>query len=257
MDDGSLADEIGWADRIMRHGAVRQWYRNGNRRSEVWYEQGLQHGLSRWWYMSGKIEQEMTYVNGCLHGRRRRWHFGILAQENNYVADELHGLQWRWGIDGSLLEKTLYIDGKRQADRWIYDDPSESTRTVVDDTDVQRQLAEGRRIVLFSTNNDIRAALDLVRARECDRAVRRILVESLDHLRKTMEIVDLFEAIDKTGRKNKQDDEALQKEAARRLLAENDPDERQMMIVARGRVDLQGLNKNIILSRLLPYRLLF
>lgn len=136
------------------------------------------------------------------------------------------------------------------ATRWIVNDPTESARVTVDDTCVREQLAAGRRKLLFTTNNDIRAALDLVRNRDCPRAWRRVLIDSLSRLLVTLSLVDFLEAVTSGVEDDAVPsvDIALRRKAARRLLAVDDEDKddndmRQMEIVARDRVNFDNRTK--------------
>jgi antitoxin component YwqK of YwqJK toxin-antitoxin module len=76
--------------RWVRHGVMREWYPNGQRRSESDYFHGRVTGWVTRWYPNGQKAEETHYRGGVPDGRSARW-----------------------AEDGTFLGSDLFLDGRR------------------------------------------------------------------------------------------------------------------------------------------------
>ena len=120
------------------HGAFREYYVNGNPKSERQFSGGLQTGLETRWGKGGAVELEGHWLAGKRHGpwkevRRKlgssrfEGHFehdlregpwiersmsGAKVAEGMYVKGQLEGERTTWRTDGSLSTRASYEGGK-------------------------------------------------------------------------------------------------------------------------------------------------
>ncbi|MFC1645896.1 toxin-antitoxin system YwqK family antitoxin [Candidatus Omnitrophota bacterium] len=57
----------------IRDGVHKEYYENGNLRSEISYKDGMWHGSFKTYYENGNLIEERNYVNGKLDGIRRQY----------------------------------------------------------------------------------------------------------------------------------------------------------------------------------------
>ena len=62
-ENGQKKSEVTFKDGKI-NGLVTYWYENGEKKSEGTYKNGKKDGLFTWWYGNGKKEYEGTYKNG-------------------------------------------------------------------------------------------------------------------------------------------------------------------------------------------------
>lgn len=114
----------------------KDYWENGNLKSELRYEDGQLNGVCKWYQMSGKPQMEVNYKDNQMDGLLRRWHengnlmeeswykagvqdsvskiyslSGILAEEVYYVDGELNGEVKRWYENGQVYQEGQYVDG--------------------------------------------------------------------------------------------------------------------------------------------------
>ena len=114
----------------------KDYWENGNLKSELRYENGMLNGPSVWYLINGKKQIEVTYRNDTMDGLLRRWHEngnvmeeiwykdgvkdsvyreyslkGILVAEGYYVNGELNGEFHRWYENGQVFQEGRFTDG--------------------------------------------------------------------------------------------------------------------------------------------------
>lgn len=114
----------------------KDYWDNGNLKSELRYENGMLNGSCVWYMANGKKQLEVTYRNDTMDGLMRRWHEngnlmeetwykngvqdsvyreyslkGILIAEGYYVDGELNGEFHRWYENGQVFQEGVFADG--------------------------------------------------------------------------------------------------------------------------------------------------
>ena len=65
----------------------KEYWENGNLKSELRYEEEKLNGVSRWYLANGKPQLEVCYKDNKMDGLLRRWHEnGNLMEESWYKA---------------------------------------------------------------------------------------------------------------------------------------------------------------------------
>ena len=86
-DDGSKC-----AEECYGNGTSREWYQNGNLKSEVTVANGLKQGTYKSWYANGQQKDEIPFVRGVKQGATTEWHEnGKKKFEGTYKDNELNG----------------------------------------------------------------------------------------------------------------------------------------------------------------------
>lgn len=114
----------------------KDYWDNGNPKSELRYEDGKLNGNCVWYLPNGKKQLEVEYRNDTMNGLMRRWHEngnlmeetwykdgkqdsvyreyslkGILTAEGYYVNGELNGEFHRWYENGQVFQEGWFSDG--------------------------------------------------------------------------------------------------------------------------------------------------
>lgn len=94
-----------------RHGVVRTWHRNSALASEEVFRNGLLHGICRQWDETGRLLGKYRMVHGT--GIQRAWHDnGKLQMEVSTVGGEFTGRNRIWLRDGTLISERFYLRGR-------------------------------------------------------------------------------------------------------------------------------------------------
>lgn len=99
----------------------KDYWDNGNLKSELRYEDGNLNGVCKWYQMSGKPQMEVTYKDNKMHGLSRRWHEnGNLMEESWYKDGVQDSVSRIYSLSGALIEETYYVDGELNGElkRW-------------------------------------------------------------------------------------------------------------------------------------------
>jgi len=62
-----------YGDVLIKDGVHKEYYENGNLRSEIAYKDGMWHGSFKTYYKNGNLIEERNYVDGKLEGIRRQY----------------------------------------------------------------------------------------------------------------------------------------------------------------------------------------
>jgi antitoxin component YwqK of YwqJK toxin-antitoxin module len=115
------------------HGLEREWYENGQKKVEVYWNDGLivtasswlpdgskcpltnikdGNGLSVTYHENGKKEWETHYRDGKQHGLNTQWLLnGQKWTEDNYKDGKRHGPFTRWDEEGKVKSQTMWENG--------------------------------------------------------------------------------------------------------------------------------------------------
>ena len=99
----------------------KDYWENGNLKSELRYENGMLNGLCTWYMVNGKPQMEVTYRNDTMHGLSRRWHENGNLMEETWYKDGVKDSVYRvYSLKGILSEEGFYVDGKLNGEfhRW-------------------------------------------------------------------------------------------------------------------------------------------
>jgi antitoxin component YwqK of YwqJK toxin-antitoxin module len=123
-DNGLLAKEVHFktergANRLIPqlfvHGPRREWYENGQQKSEAMYQHDKLIGPLRYWAENGALILKEEFVNGQRHGLRQEWFdTGVLQRETMVENGERHGTDRRFWADGSIRSECEYQHGELQ-----------------------------------------------------------------------------------------------------------------------------------------------
>lgn len=110
-ENGNLKSELRYQDGMLN--GLCTWYMmNGKPQMEVTYQDNKMNGLMRRWYENGNIMEEMWYKNGVQDSVSRTYSInGVLASEEYYVDGQLNGEYMRWYDNGQVFQEGRYTDG--------------------------------------------------------------------------------------------------------------------------------------------------
>lgn len=114
FENGSVAEEISYADNV-RHGDYRSYYLvGGGLRREGSYRAGARHGTWRGYYTAGQLQEEVDYRNGERHGVLKAYAWdGVLREEADYRRGQLHGERKLYCREGRPVMTEKYQHGRR------------------------------------------------------------------------------------------------------------------------------------------------
>ncbi|MBO6026672.1 MAG: toxin-antitoxin system YwqK family antitoxin [Bacteroidales bacterium] len=99
----------------------KDYWENGNLKSELRYQDGVLDGLCSWYMMNGKPQMEVTYKDNKMNGMLRRWYEnGNLMEESWYKAGVQDSVSRTYSINGALASEEYYVDGQLNGEytRW-------------------------------------------------------------------------------------------------------------------------------------------
>jgi antitoxin component YwqK of YwqJK toxin-antitoxin module len=98
-----------------KQGVWKEYYDDGNIKSEGEYEDDLKIKEWKYYYPSGKIEQRGSFLKGKLTGTWR-WYFenGRLLREEVYRNGLEDGISLEYGNEGDTLAYGEYLDGEKE-----------------------------------------------------------------------------------------------------------------------------------------------
>lgn len=123
--------------RRVAHGREAEWYRDGQLRTERFYDHGEPSGVWRswhadgtpssvvhcdpetlgtttWWHPNGRKSSEGPAVGGVKQGVWSSWHDnGVLASEGEYAFGRRQGPWREWDREGRLVASGTYREGVR------------------------------------------------------------------------------------------------------------------------------------------------
>ena len=98
-----------------KNGLHTSWYTNKNKKQEGEYVWGLKEGKWTYWHNNGKIKKQGEYQNSLKTGTWiSGYDNGQKSDEGNYVEGEKDGKWIEWDLDGEILYKTKWKDGKEK-----------------------------------------------------------------------------------------------------------------------------------------------
>lgn len=112
-----IIDEEGIKD-----GPWKEYYENGQLRSQGTWDKGKQVGAWKYFYDDGKTEQEGKYnKQGKLDGTWR-WYYenGTLRREQSFIAGLEDGEYTEYEENGRLIVKGSFVEGLEEG-QWMYD----------------------------------------------------------------------------------------------------------------------------------------
>ena len=96
-------------------GISKEYYNDGQVKSELLCKEGELNGISKFFYESGELKSEMNYINGTLEGKAKSYYKnGELKSIENYKNGKLDGLATYNLQNGSFDKFIYYKDGKIQ-----------------------------------------------------------------------------------------------------------------------------------------------
>lgn len=99
----------------------KDYWDNGNLKSELRYENDRLNGRCVWYMANGKPQMEVTYRNDTMQGLSRRWHENGNLMEEVWYRDGVKDSVYRaYSLKGLLSEEGYYVNGKLNGEfhRW-------------------------------------------------------------------------------------------------------------------------------------------
>lgn len=95
------------------HGSVITWYENGQKKTEIYYENNVPHGSRTVWRDDGKLWTQGSYVDGKPHGTWMQWFpDGRPALQLNFDHGKYHGTFIDYHENGVKKKESEWVDGK-------------------------------------------------------------------------------------------------------------------------------------------------
>ncbi len=95
-----------------KHGIDREYYENGNLKSEQRTEHNVQQGPAKSYYENGKLESDFNFLDENEHGLCKTYYeSGLIKREVNYEFGTIHGLVKIYNESGKLLQTKNYEQG--------------------------------------------------------------------------------------------------------------------------------------------------
>lgn len=104
-----------------REEVKKDYWENGNLKSELRYEDGELNGRCVWYMANGKPQLEVNYSHNKMDGISRRWYENGNIMEELWYKDGVQDSVFRaYSLKGILVEEGYYVDGKLNGDyrRW-------------------------------------------------------------------------------------------------------------------------------------------
>lgn len=142
-DNGIKLEEKEFEPGKINHISQKEWYENGNQKSEIYYKDGKENGHFKFWYENGNLNSESDRTDGQMNGMLKEFYAnGNPKSEKTYIFNKEEGEETRWYENGKKERTLNYINGKKDGmfTRWwengnlntegfYKDDESDSTWT--------------------------------------------------------------------------------------------------------------------------------
>ena len=137
----------------------KEYWENGNLKSELCYEDGELNGRCVWYLPNGKPQLEVNYSHNKMEGLTRRWYENGNIMEEMWYKDGVQDSVFRaYSLKGVLVEEGYYVDGKLNGDyrRWYENGQVFQEGQYVDD------MMDGSWLVFYADGN-LAAKADFVK----------------------------------------------------------------------------------------------
>lgn len=89
----------------------KEYYPNGELKSELTYRNGKLNGNACWYFTNGNKKMECNYSNGQIEGKMKSWHFnGNINREENYILNKREGKSLIYYENGALFKEENYLN---------------------------------------------------------------------------------------------------------------------------------------------------
>lgn len=104
-----------------RNGDWKDYYENGQLKSEGKYSNGVKTGVWIYYYKNGRVNQKGLYINGNAEGEWN-WYYksGKLLRNENYIEGYQDGILTEYSDSGVVISKGEYVEGSKQG-KWFYE----------------------------------------------------------------------------------------------------------------------------------------
>ena len=97
-----------------------EFWDNGLKNSEGYYERGVEHGLWKYWHENGNRMEEANYWFGVLNGAVMRYYENGNIQTEGYFKKGLQdSIMRNYSVDSVLLEEGFFRLDRRMGE-WNY-----------------------------------------------------------------------------------------------------------------------------------------
>lgn len=105
----------------VRQGDWKNYYLDGNLKSEGQYRGGNKFGKWTYYYPSGQKEQEGFYDNAGLYTSVWNWYYenGNILRTEEFLRGKEDGMLVEFNIDSTVITKGEFIEGEREGE-WYY-----------------------------------------------------------------------------------------------------------------------------------------
>lgn len=117
--NGNLKSEIQYKGE-QKEGDARYYYEDGTLQMSCTYHKNKLSGLMTRYYTNGFKQEEQYYLNDLPDGPGKTWdRLGLLASTVNYSAGKLHGIYREWHPNQVLKTDGVYVNGLFDG-QWLY-----------------------------------------------------------------------------------------------------------------------------------------
>jgi len=102
--------------RMLDSGVIysREWWENGQLRTEEFYKNEKKDGVCRWWGKTGQLRYEESFINGERDGICRHWdEKGKLQEERHFVMGKLVGVCREFSDNEDEIRVDVCIKGEK------------------------------------------------------------------------------------------------------------------------------------------------
>ena len=121
-----------------KHGAYREYYKNGQLKEELHYKHGKQDGLSTHWHENGNKSWTCNWVNQKPFGKCTSWHRNGKLWSIKYIDENMHktGIETEYDEKGTVI---LKIDHSGKTPIVLINADAEDTRKWVESIEKKRK----------------------------------------------------------------------------------------------------------------------
>jgi len=100
--------------RPVKDDLVKEYFKNGNLKTETAYSNDILEGVSRGYYETGSLEWEQSYEKGKVEGVAKAYYGnGQIQVATNFREGKKHGGSTVYYEDGTIAQQIVYRNGKK------------------------------------------------------------------------------------------------------------------------------------------------
>lgn len=103
-------------------GNIKDYYNNGNLKSDIEYVNGRKHGIEKQWFLNSKLAIERHYTKGIKTGIHKGWWENGTQKFEYYFNTKgmYNGIHKEWYTSGQIYRDFNYINGQEVGKQRLY-----------------------------------------------------------------------------------------------------------------------------------------